>query len=190
MVSAACRGAGPEGAMGPESVPLYCLAARGANSAALRLGRRGLGKVPGARHRPKPLVTLDTWHLAPGSQGIGWPCASAGTRRPPGRLPGAMTRRLGQVVQGAGIRRVGQAAGEVDHYPPYRPLGGSPSGQVTMKVDDMALRAGVGRLMTHSRSCRRRLNGSPPQRRRAASMACRTTLRRQAARGHWPGCCR
>ena len=35
MGSAACRGAGPERAMGPESVPLYCLAVMGANPARL-----------------------------------------------------------------------------------------------------------------------------------------------------------
>lgn len=35
MGSAACRGAGPERAMEPESVPLYCLAVMGANPARL-----------------------------------------------------------------------------------------------------------------------------------------------------------
>ena len=48
MGSAACRGAGPERAMGPESVPLYCLAVMGANPARLWPGASRVGEGEGA----------------------------------------------------------------------------------------------------------------------------------------------
>ena len=72
------------------------------------LERRGLGEVPGAGHRPEPLVALGL-----GPRGIGWLCASGGARRP-WQIAGVMTRRFGQVTGGLLIRFPRQVAGEPD----------------------------------------------------------------------------
>ncbi len=74
----------------------------------LWLERRGLGEVPGAGHRPEPLVALGL-----GPRGIGWLCASGGARRP-WQIAGVMTRRFGQVTGGLLIRFPRQVAGEPD----------------------------------------------------------------------------
>lgn len=131
MGSAACRGAGPERAMGPESVPLYCLAVMGANPARLwplawgtesrrRRGRtavidqgrwrrvRGMGSLRGS------VWVRDFGQIPEGIEDPPlWACGQRGWSAFPGRLPGRFATRLSsQVAEGWMARHSRQAAGE------------------------------------------------------------------------------
>ena len=112
MGSAACRGAGPERAMGPESVPLYCLAVMGANPARLwplawgtesrrRRGRtavidqgrwrrvRGMGSLRGS------VWVRDFGQIPEGIEDPPlWACGQRGWSAFPGRPPAGLQARL------------------------------------------------------------------------------------------------
>ena len=219
--------------MGPESVPLYCLAVMGANPARLwplawgtesrrRRGRtavidqgrwrrvRGMGSLRGS------VWVRDFGQITEGIEGpLLWACHRGGwfafpsrlperfaTRLPgqvteriegpplraccqrgwfafPGRLPERFATRLSsQVAEGWMARHSRQAAGEWLLTSPVRES---------------------KRLMT-CQGWRRKADDSLPVRSSKGLMArrpwggegcaCRAALRRQAARGRWPGCCR
>lgn len=119
MGSAACRGAGPERAMGPESVPLYCLAVMGANPARLwplawgteSRRRRGCTAVidQGRWRRVRGMGSLrgSVWVRDFGQipEGIEdpplWACGQRGWSAFPGRLLERFATRLpGQIPEG------------------------------------------------------------------------------------------
>ncbi len=167
MGSAACRGAGPERVMGPELVPLYCLAVMGANPARLWFLAWGIESREG--EGAPPSLT----RAAGGGSG-GWFAF-------PGRLLERFATRLSsQVAEGLMARHSRQAAGEWLLTSPIRPP------KRLMICQDWCREAGDSLPVRLSKG----LMGLAALGRRGGSMACRAALRRQAARGRWPGCCR
>ena len=156
MGSAACRGAGPERAMGPESVPLYCLAVMGANPARLWPGASRVGEGEGA----PPSLT----RAAGGGSGAWGHCVGVFGFVISGRYPKELkTRHFGHAAKGdgppfrAGHRQDCRPASPDE--PPRRMicLSGQVAGEVCYsliqsggrRLDGSPLKAGCRRVVTH-----------------------------------------
>jgi len=82
MVSAACRGAGSERAVGPGLVPLYCLAVMGANPVGFGWSAEGWGRC-----REQAIDPSRWWHSALAPEALAG-CVRVAGPVAPGRLPG------------------------------------------------------------------------------------------------------
>lgn len=158
MGSAACRGAGPERAMGPESVPLYCLAVMGANPA--RLWPLAWGTESRRRRGRTAVIDQGRWRRV---RGMGSLRGSVWVRDF-GQIPKELkTRHFGHAAKGDGPPfRAGHRQDCRPAYPDEPPrrmicLSGQVAGEVCYsliqaggrRLDGSPLKAGCRRVVTH-----------------------------------------